>query len=101
MLRRFFIFLASPLLGVGVIANDSFANSALDTFTLAGAGSLATVAANFGQGFLNASLALAPALPVPEPGSIALLVIGLLGSAATMRRRSGASSSDWSAGGGI
>jgi hypothetical protein len=76
-----------------VIANDSFANSSLDTFSLAGAGSLATVAANFGAGFLNASLALAPAAPVPEPGSIALLVIGLLGLAATMHRRPGAPSS--------
>jgi hypothetical protein len=81
-----------------VIANDSFANSSLDTFTLAGAGTLATLAANFGPGFLNASLTLGPAAPIPEPGSIGLLVMGLLGLAATLRRRSGASSSNGPAG---
>ncbi len=61
-----------------VIGNDSSVNSALYSFTLAGTGTLAAIDGSFGQGFLNAGLALAPAVTPPtvsEPPTLALVAL--------------------------
>jgi hypothetical protein len=78
-----------------VIGNDFLANSALFTFTLAGAGAdLTALDAAFGQGFLNVGLALGPEVTPPpppavsEPPSAALLL--LAASVGLVSRRHGA-----------
>jgi hypothetical protein len=65
-----------------VIGNDSFGNSALYSFTSAGAASLTSLQ-SIGVGFLNAGLVIAPAgafiaTPVPEPSTAALCIAGLI-----------------------
>lgn len=62
-----------------VIANDSMGVSTLESFTLAGSGTLTPIS-GIGGGYGNVALALAPE-PVPEPSTwliIAPLVIGLV-----------------------
>lgn len=62
------------------IGSDSFANSSLYSFTLAGAASLGDLG-SVGVGFMNAGLAFAPAgapvTPVPEPHVGWLVALGL------------------------
>jgi hypothetical protein len=66
------------------IGNDSLGNSALYSFTAGGAGGdLTAIGAPFGQGFVNAGLAIVPADQVPptpslpEPPTLALLALAL------------------------
>ncbi|MBV8037123.1 hypothetical protein [Roseateles sp.] len=66
------------------IGNDAFGNSALYAFTAGGAGAdLAALGAPFGQGFVNAGLAIVPgsdppqSLPESPTLALALLALGL------------------------
>ena len=72
-----------------VIGNDFLADSTLFSFTLAGSSTpgddLAPIGSSFGQGFLNAGLALAPEVTPPpppstvdEPSTLSLMLFVLL-----------------------
>jgi hypothetical protein len=63
------------------VGNDPFGNSSLFSFSLTGGttpgGDLAAIGGSFGQGFVNAGLALAPAgeRQLPEPPALALVLL--------------------------
>jgi hypothetical protein len=59
-----------------VIGSDLLGDSSLYTFNLSGANSLVIINPDFGTGFANAGLVLAPAVAVPEPSTFALLFVG-------------------------
>lgn len=66
------------------VGNDALGNSGLYSFTAAGAGAdLAALGTSFGQGFVNAGLAMVPdsevppPQPVPESPTLALVVLAL------------------------